>query len=108
MHKEVLESERYPEIIFRPDRFEGKLAQEGPSTVQVHGTFLLHGGEHEMTVSTQGELAGDHWTGRSKFGVPFVDWGLKNPSNFFLKVKHTVDVDVELKGTFLITAAPRP
>lgn len=86
MHKEVLESGRHTEIIFRPDRFEGKLAQQGPSTVQVHGIFVLHGSEHEMTVSAQGELAGDHWTGRAKFGIPFVDWGLKNPSNFFLKV----------------------
>jgi hypothetical protein len=107
MHQEILESGRYPEIIFRPDRFEGKFAPEGPSTVQVHGTFVLHGGEHEMTVTAQGELAGDHWTSRAKFGVPFVDWGLKNPSNFFLKVSHTVDLDVELRGKLLIAGAPQ-
>lgn len=107
MHKEVLESGRYPEIIFRPDRFEGKLAQEGPSTLQVHGTFLLYGVEHEMTVSAQGELAGDYWTGRVKFSVPFIDWGLKNPSNFFLKVNHTVDLDVVLKGKLQTTGAPQ-
>lgn len=107
MHKEVLESGRYPEIMFRPDRFEGKLAPEGSSTVQVHGTLMLHGGEHEMTVSARGELRGDHWTGHAKFGVPFIDWGLKNPSNFFLKVDHTVELDVELKGKLQITGAPQ-
>jgi polyisoprenoid-binding protein YceI len=107
MHKDVLESGRFPEIIFRPDRFEGKLGQEGTSTVQVHGTFVLLGGEHDMTVSAQGELCGDHWSGRAKFGIPFIDWGLKNPSNFFLKVNHTVDLDVELKGKLLVTGAPQ-
>jgi polyisoprenoid-binding protein YceI len=106
MHKEVLESGRYPEIIFRPDRFEGRLAQEGPSTVQLHGTFVLHGGEHEMTVPAQAELSGDHWTGRAKFGVPFIDWGLKNPNSFFLKVNRAVDLDVELKGKLQTTGAP--
>jgi polyisoprenoid-binding protein YceI len=106
MHKEVLESGRYPEIIFRPDRFEGRLAQEGPSTVQVHGTFVLHGGEHEMTVSAEAELSGDHWTGRARFGVPFIDWGLKNPNSFFLKVNRAVDLDVELKGKLQTTGAP--
>jgi hypothetical protein len=30
--------------------------------------------------------------------VPFVDWGLKNPSNFFLKVNHAVEIELELKG----------
>src|SRR5579864_3769951 len=39
MHKEVLESAHYPEIAFRPDRFEGSVAGEGKSSVMVHGIF---------------------------------------------------------------------
>ena len=107
MHKEVLESGRYEEIVFRPDRFEGKLAPEGRSEVQIHGTFVLHGSKHEMIVAAQGELAGDRWAGRAKFSIPFVDWGLKNPSNFFLKVNHAVDLELELKGNLRITDAPQ-
>jgi hypothetical protein len=30
--------------------------------------------------------------------VPFVDWGLKNPSGIFLKVNHAVEIELELKG----------
>ncbi len=99
MHKEVLESGRYAEVIFRPDRVEGRIAPQGTSTVQVHGILVLHGSEHELTVPVQAELAADHWTGNGKFSVPFIDWGLKNPSNFFNKVNHAVEIDLELKGS---------
>jgi polyisoprenoid-binding protein YceI len=99
MHKEVLESERFPDIVFRPDRVEGKLQGQGASSVKLHGVFLIHGAEHELTVPVSANLAGDRWTGSAKFDVPFVDWGLKNPSSWLLKVDHVVNVELELKGT---------
>jgi polyisoprenoid-binding protein YceI len=106
MHKEVLESGRYAEVIFRPDRAEGKIPPQGPFTVQVHGLFILHGTEHELAVPVQAQLSGDQWTGSAKFSVPFIDWGLKNPSNFFLKVNHAVEIELELKGSLQNHAAP--
>lgn len=106
MHKEVLESGRYTDIVFRPDRVEGKIAKQGTSTVQVHGIFVLHGSEHELTVPVKAELRTTHWTGGSKFSVPFIDWGLKNPSNFFLKVNHAVIIELELKGSLQSPTAP--
>ena len=106
MHKDVLESGRYPEIVFRPDRIEGKIASQGAFTVQVHGLLSLHGSEHELSVPVQAELAGNHWSGSTKFSVPFIDWGLKNPSNFFLKVNHSVDIELELKGSLENPLAP--
>ena len=98
MHKDVLESSRYPDIIFRPDRVEGKIASQGNFKVQVHGILILRGSEHELTVPVQAEFAADRWTGSAKFSVPFIDWGLKNPSSFLLKVNHTVEIELELKG----------
>jgi polyisoprenoid-binding protein YceI len=105
MHREVLESAKYSAIIFRPDRVEGHISQQGICSVQIHGVLLLHGSEHELTVPIQGELAGDHWSGSAKFHVPFIDWGLKNPSNFFLKVNHTVEIELQLKGVLQNPAA---
>ncbi|PYT61416.1 MAG: YceI family protein [Acidobacteria bacterium] len=99
MHKEVLESGKYAEVIFRPDHVEGKITPQGISNVQVHGLFVLHGSEHELTVPVQAEFAGDHWTGTAKFNVPFIDWGLKNPGNFFLRVNHSVEIELKLKGS---------
>ena len=105
MHNEVLESGRYAEVIFRADRVEGKILPQGIFMVQLRGLFILHGSEHELTVPVQAELAGDHWTGSAKFSVPFIDWGLKNPSNFLLKVNHAVDIELEMKGSLHSTGA---
>ncbi|HEX7696223.1 MAG TPA: YceI family protein [Candidatus Acidoferrum sp.] len=106
MHKEVLESARYAEVIFRPERVEGEIPPQRAFTVNVHGLLVLHGSEHQLTVPVQAELAGDHWTGSAKFNVPFIDWGLKNPGNFFLKVDHAVQIELELKGSLQNPAAP--
>ena len=105
MHKEVLESGKFGEIIFRPDSMTGKLETQGDSTVQIHGAFALHGSEHELTVPAQANLSGEHWTGSAKFGIPFIEWGLKNPSTWLLKVDHSVDIELELKGTIQTQAA---
>src|SRR6266478_5292498 len=67
MHRDVLESSKYSDIIFRPDHVEGQISQQGICSVQVQGVLKLHGSEHVMTIPVQGELSGDHWTGTAKF-----------------------------------------
>jgi polyisoprenoid-binding protein YceI len=98
MHKEIIESGKYPSISFRPDRVDGSLASSGAVKAQIHGTFSLHGAEHELTVPFAAELVADRWKGNAKFTAPYIDWGLKSPSNFFLKADPTVDVELELAG----------
>jgi polyisoprenoid-binding protein YceI len=98
MHKDVLQSARYTEVVFRPDRVAGKVSAAGPATVQIHGMFTLHGTDHDLTVPVQAELAADHWKGTAKFQIPYVAWGLKNPGNFFLKADSTVEIELELSG----------
>ena len=99
MHKDVLESARYPEIKFRPDRIEGSVKTAATSTVQVHGMFAVHGAQHEITVPVEVKLEGDHWTASAHFPVPYVEWGMKNPSNFFLHVRDTVEAEFKAAGT---------
>jgi polyisoprenoid-binding protein YceI len=105
MHKEILESARYTEVVFRPDRVDGRVSMQGSSSVQVHGTFLLHGAEHELTVPVQSELTSDHWKGTGKFNVPYIQWGLKNPSNFLLKADPSVDVELDIAGGLQVPKA---
>jgi polyisoprenoid-binding protein YceI len=99
MHTEVLESARFAEVTFRPDHVEGTISAQGTSNVKIHGVFSLHGLDHEFTAPAQAVLDGQKWKGSATFDVPFVDWKLKNPSNFLLKVKHEVNVQLELSGT---------
>jgi len=100
MHAEILESEKYPAISFRPDRLEGKLAPAGESAVEVHGNFTLHGADHELSVPATVKLEGGRWTASARFTVPYVQWGMKNPSVFLLRVSKTVDVEIIVTGTF--------
>jgi polyisoprenoid-binding protein YceI len=99
MHKEVLESATYPEISFRPDRVDGAVAAQGKSAVKVHGTFRIHGVDREITVPAEVELLPDHWTAAVHFTVPYAKWGMKNPSNFFLHVNDSVEIDVSAAGS---------
>jgi polyisoprenoid-binding protein YceI len=95
MHKEVLESQRYPEATFTPDRIDGKLAPEGPSQIDVHGLFNIHGADHELTLHFLVEREGGQYTASTHFTIPYVQWGMKDPSNFLLKVDKTVDLDIQ-------------
>lgn len=104
MHNEILESARYTEVVFRPDRIEGRIPSNGPCSVQVHGIFVLHGTAHELTVPVQAELDGDHWKGTANFSVPYIQWGLKSPNTFLLKADPAVKIELEMGGT--MQAAP--
>jgi polyisoprenoid-binding protein YceI len=95
MHREILESGKFPEITFRPDRVQGAVAPSGKSDVQLHGTFTIHGASHEMTIPATVEAAGAEYHVVANFAVPYVKWGMKNPSNFILKVSPTVEIRIE-------------
>ncbi len=98
MHKEILESERYPEIAFRPDRIEGAVASQGKSSVKVHGMFSIHGADREITVPAEVDVSADHWTATVHFTVPYAKWGMKNPSTLFLRVNDSVEIDLAAAG----------
>lgn len=100
MHKVVLESAKFPDAVFRPTQVEGKVAASGNSDVKLHGVFLLHGSEHELTVPVRAEMSNGKWKAVAKFEVPYIKWGLKDPSNWLLKVKPSVQVDLDLTGTW--------
>jgi polyisoprenoid-binding protein YceI len=99
MHKEVLESERYPEITFRPDHVDGNVSLQGKSSVQVHGLFFIHGSQHELTVPAEVGVSSNHWTAKLHFAVPYAKWGMKNPSTLFLRVGESVDIDLTAAGS---------
>ena len=99
MHKEILETAKFPDAVFRPVQIEGKVARAGNPDVQLRGVISLHGAEHEIIVPVHAELESDRWKGTAKFDVPYVQWGIKDPSNWLLKVKPIVNVELEMTGS---------
>lgn len=99
MHKDVMESWRYPEIAFRPDHAEGTLARSGTSTLQVHGIFAIHGAEREVTFPVEVTLGENVWSAKASFQIPYARWGMKNPSFLLLKVGDTVQVEFHAAGS---------
>ncbi len=98
MNKEILETEKYPEIRFRVTKLEGAQPLKNDSSVRVVGQFTIHGATHELSVPLQITMNGNDVSGSGKFVVPFVDWGMKDPSNFLFKVNKTVEVEVVATG----------
>jgi polyisoprenoid-binding protein YceI len=98
MHKDVLESNRYPDAVFAPDRFDGHFGPDGSADLQVHGMFKIHGAEHEVTLPMRIETQGEQVTATAHFVVPYVKWGLKNPSNFLLRVSDKVQIEIRASG----------
>jgi len=94
MHKNILESGRYPDIVFSPDRVDGTVAAQGASDVRVHGLFRIHGAAHEITLPVHVQMADGKATATTHFTIPYVKWGMKNPSNLLLRVSDKVDIDI--------------
>jgi polyisoprenoid-binding protein YceI len=98
MHKEILESARFPEAVFTPDHVSGDLAPSGQSQLDVHGTFQIHGTSHEMTLHFRAEVKGGEVVTSTGFPIPYVQWGMKNPSTFLLKVSDKVEMNIQAPG----------
>jgi polyisoprenoid-binding protein YceI len=93
MHKEILESAKYPEMIFTPDRVEGVVAPRGVSQIQVHGMFQIHGAAHEITLPVEVRTDNGQAWAKTQFSIPYVKWGMKNPSSVFLHVGDKVEIE---------------
>ncbi len=98
MKSDVLETGRFDQVTFAPSSYQGTIAPSGDSTIQVSGTFTLHGTPHDITVPMQIHIAGTDLAAKGHFTVPYVKWGLKDPSIFILKVAKEVDIDLTLNG----------
>ena len=98
MNKDILEVEQYATISFEPKTYTGALAPSGDSTIQVTGIFTLLGTPHEITVPMQVHLEVASATAKAHFVVPYVQWGLKNPSFLIWKAENDVAIDLNLVG----------
>ncbi len=90
MHKSILESARFSDIVFHPDHIDGQLPPSGSATLQVHGAFVIHGASHELTVPVRVQSDSDRIAMDFEFPIPYIEWGMKNPSTLLLRVSDQV------------------
>lgn len=114
MHGEILESPKFPEIVFTANhvgvhagaqaaqnspqagnRIQDLLAQRSAFQADVSGTLRLHGNDHPTTLVIAAQpITANQLRLSTEFPVPYIEWGLKNPNTFVLRVSNTVDVEV--------------
>jgi polyisoprenoid-binding protein YceI len=99
MQNDVLQSEKYPEAFFHPIKITGTLKPGTAQTVSVEGAFNIHGTDHPLKLDAVVTLNGDQATITTHFRIPYVAWGMKDPSSFLLRVGKDVEVDVTAHGT---------
>jgi polyisoprenoid-binding protein YceI len=95
MREEILETRRFPTAVFRPDRFEGRLSAEGDSQGNLHGRLELHGADHELLLPVKIHATARQATAAARFEIPYVQWGMKNPSTFLLHVNDRVEIQIQ-------------
>jgi len=101
MNKDTLKVDQYTTVSFAPKTYTGTISASGDSTIQVSGVFTLLGNPHDLTISMQIHMDGSKAMARAKFVVPYVQWGLKNPSFLIWKAENDVAIDLNLVGQVL-------
>jgi polyisoprenoid-binding protein YceI len=98
MHDSVLEASKWPEISFDPLHLDGQLDANGDFQAEIQGVLLLHGAPHDAIIEVQGRLDDNRLVATGHLSIPYVKWGLKDPSILFLTVAKDVEIDIQTTG----------
>jgi polyisoprenoid-binding protein YceI len=98
MHEKILESRRYPDMVFQVERISGALQRTGRSEVQLHGGLEMHGTRRPIALPATVLVEGDQVRATAYLTVPYLEWGLSDPSFFILRVAKEVRVVVQAAG----------
>jgi len=95
MHQEILESQKYPEIVFTPQQVHGSFDPLKASQLDVAGTLHVHGQDHDLTMAvTVQPTSANRFQCDTHFTIPYIKWGMKDPSTFLLHASDTVDLEI--------------
>ncbi len=98
MHEKILESKRFPDIVFDVQRVSGKINRTGHSDLQLHGTLDFHGDRRFLVLPVAVISEGNRVTVTGDLLIPYVEWGLKDPSFLLLRVEKEVRVKIKAVG----------
>jgi hypothetical protein len=98
MYKDILQIQQHATVSFEPKTYTGAIAPSGDSNIQVNGIFTLLGTPHEITIPMLVHLDRANATVKAHFALPYIQWGLKDPSFLIWKADHDVAIDLLLTG----------
>jgi polyisoprenoid-binding protein YceI len=99
MHEEVLDSAAHPLLVLRPERLEVERRESDALAGRLLGRFEVRGRGHPIELRFEGRRQGALGEVRVRFDVPWVAFGLPNPSNAVLRVDETLAVEVSARGS---------
>jgi polyisoprenoid-binding protein YceI len=106
MKDSILESQKYPHITFTPEHLYARMEPDGAFHASLQGVMSVHGSAHEMILDTAGQLSDGAVVATCHFSIPYVEWGMKDPSLLLLTVAKQVDIDVAATGRVVWAGEP--
>ena len=97
----ILETARYPEIVFELVRFKGDLSRlrSGENfTVQVAGDLTVHGRPARVQLPVDVFVFADHIEIAGSFPLNWKDYGMRDPSIGPIRAKEPMQVDFRLRA----------
>lgn len=98
MHEEVLETHLYPTFVFRAQRVEGRLEGQTGGKVKLVGTLDIHGETRPFELHARVTRDENGVLAHCEFQIPYVEWGMKDPSLFLIRAQKVVDIIVNARG----------
>jgi len=100
MHKEVLETEKYPEIVFETSRVSASKTGDGEFRADLSGNLKLHGVTKSHTLTANLSLKGDTLRATGAFPLRQSEYGIKlvSAAAGALKVKDEVKFSFDIQA----------
>ncbi len=102
MKRDYLEVPKFPVATFDANKVTGYSPSADNQIITVDGTMTLHGTSHPLTLTFTVHRSGTVTIATTHFPIPYVAWGIKDPSVPFIKVEKEVAMDIVAKGTMSI------
>lgn len=100
MVEEVLETNRFPEIVYECTDVSGSYGLAGPSLVVLNGNLTLHGITRNLSINTTASLLGNLLRASGEFSIQQSHYGIRPVS----AVVGTIRLKDELKFSFEVVA----
>ena len=101
MRSESLAVDQFPEIVFVPSRATGSVASFTPGSTakfKLEGSLAVRGVTKPVSLDVTARFAEQGISADGTTTMSFLDFGVPDPSNFFLRVKPNLTIKVHVEG----------